>query len=277
MSWHYLQALAADSLAHTCSDGGQSAPWKLSRSAEKCSSDVNGTACFPCSRSGMMFAHSTVDRGMESWMSLLRASRVSRLAQADKCLGQMTSETNGQPLSGSFAKFDHDSRSWRTYRVCLISNTSEPYSATWPKAGMTLGGRVYRRRAWERLIRESGFGLWPTPLKRDKRTVAGDQPIPGRQGGQTLAQAVVAWMSPTAVDAMRGEYTYDRGDHSRPRWSLLGQAKSLLGKTGQPVRLHPEFHCWLQGWPMGWNDLHPLATDKFQQWLEQHGNSCLEG
>ena len=27
----------------------------------------------------------------------------------------------------------------------------------------------------------------------------------------------------------------------------------------------------LMGWPIGWTVLEPLATDKYQQWLEQHG------
>lgn len=30
---------------------------------------------------------------------------------------------------------------------------------------------------------------------------------------------------------------------------------------------------WLMGWPMGWTDSAPLATDKFQQWQRQHGQS----
>jgi hypothetical protein len=25
------------------------------------------------------------------------------------------------------------------------------------------------------------------------------------------------------------------------------------------------------GWVIGWTELSPLATDKFQQWLQQHG------
>ncbi len=28
---------------------------------------------------------------------------------------------------------------------------------------------------------------------------------------------------------------------------------------------------WLMGWPTGWTDLKPLATDRFQQWLRAHG------
>jgi hypothetical protein len=31
------------------------------------------------------------------------------------------------------------------------------------------------------------------------------------------------------------------------------------------------FREWLMGWPIGWTDLQPLETDKFQQWLDSHG------
>jgi len=37
-------------------------------------------------------------------------------------------------------------------------------------------------------------------------------------------------------------------------------------------QLNPMWVEWLMGWPLGWTDLKPLATDKYQQWLEQHGN-----
>ncbi len=37
---------------------------------------------------------------------------------------------------------------------------------------------------------------------------------------------------------------------------------------GQPT---PENHEWLMGWPTGWTDLQPLATDRFRQWQQAHG------
>ena len=36
--------------------------------------------------------------------------------------------------------------------------------------------------------------------------------------------------------------------------------------------LNPMWVEWLMGWPIGWTDLKPLEMDKFQQWLEKHGN-----
>ena len=41
--------------------------------------------------------------------------------------------------------------------------------------------------------------------------------------------------------------------------------------------LNPMWVEWLMGWPIGWTDLKPLGTDKFQQWLRSHGKSWPRG
>jgi len=38
-------------------------------------------------------------------------------------------------------------------------------------------------------------------------------------------------------------------------------------------KLNPTWVEWLMGWPLGWTDLKPLETDKFQKWLDGHGKS----
>jgi len=36
-------------------------------------------------------------------------------------------------------------------------------------------------------------------------------------------------------------------------------------------RMNPAWGEWLMGWPIGWTDKTPLATDKFLPWLQKHG------
>ena len=36
-------------------------------------------------------------------------------------------------------------------------------------------------------------------------------------------------------------------------------------------RLNPTWVEWFMGWPMGWTDCEPLETDRFREWLQQHG------
>jgi hypothetical protein len=40
--------------------------------------------------------------------------------------------------------------------------------------------------------------------------------------------------------------------------------------------LNPAFSEWLMGWPLGWTDLKPLGTGKFQQWQQQHGKYSVK-
>lgn len=40
----------------------------------------------------------------------------------------------------------------------------------------------------------------------------------------------------------------------------------VFGKDRNPANAE-----WLMGWPIGWTDSSPLATDRFQQWQQQHG------
>jgi hypothetical protein len=35
-------------------------------------------------------------------------------------------------------------------------------------------------------------------------------------------------------------------------------------------QLNPEWVEWLMGWPIGHTALEPLATAKYQEWLQQH-------
>lgn len=55
---------------------------------------------------------------------------------------------------------------------------------------------------------------------------------------------------------------------------LRGGSKSeayINGKLTLDGNLNPEFVENLMGWPIGWTDLRLLATDKFQKWLDDHG------
>jgi len=40
--------------------------------------------------------------------------------------------------------------------------------------------------------------------------------------------------------------------------------------------INPEWEEWLMGWPVGWTDLKPLETAKFQQWCAKHGTGSRE-
>lgn len=47
-------------------------------------------------------------------------------------------------------------------------------------------------------------------------------------------------------------------------------ARAFTQVFGKPDPLN---HEYLMGWPIGWTELRPLATDKFHLWRRQHGAS----
>jgi hypothetical protein len=138
----------------------------------------------------------------------------------------------------------------------------ESSSVTWPRSGMTVDGRCWELPTLERRISGTGSGLsprFPTPL------VGGTGPSThGQISGQfrtQLAAAFAKWPTPTARDWKSGkasDATMER--NSRPLSEQIGGS------------LNPTWVEWLMGWPLGWTDLKPLATDKSHSALQQRGD-----
>src|SRR5258707_4952473 len=106
MSWHYLRELAGESLGASSLGGAPYAQSKSQRTDAKCYSDASGTACFPCSRSGMTSLPSMGDRGVASWLSSLAASR-ARILPSEVLQRQDSTESvadSDAKWSESFAK-----------------------------------------------------------------------------------------------------------------------------------------------------------------------------
>ena len=112
---------------------------------------------------------------------------------------------------------------------------------TWPKAGMTLAGVFFPQRKWERRINEITSGLWPTPRASlgmaARLTEYGASQAAERNGN--LEDKILEYYPLEAV----GKY------------------------------INPQFVEKMMGWPLEWTNVSDhLATDKFQQWRQQHGH-----
>jgi DNA (cytosine-5)-methyltransferase 1 len=98
---------------------------------------------------------------------------------------------------------------------------------------------------------------WPTT------TVCGNYNRKGLsdRSGDGLATAVSRCATPTARDWKSGkasDATMER--NSRPLSEQIGGS------------LNPTWVEWLMGWPLGWTDLKPLATDRSRSALQRHGD-----
>jgi len=241
MSWHYLQALEEGCSEADCSVGEQSAPSKSMSTAAKCFSSDSETGALTCSRSGTTSTPSMAESGEVESMSLPQGflASLGLLAQGSSQAKQ-TTETCGQIPYESFAKWNHGSVCWRTFQRCLFTNTPEPFLGTWPRAGFVHAGTAYQLQPLAPIIDGIDCGLWPTPTARDYRGTSSASWRRSNASCDTLPDAV---------------------------------AEALGLPYGKTVVCQPTFVEELNWWPAGWTDLEPLATDKFRQWLEQHG-SC---
>jgi hypothetical protein len=132
---------------------------------------------------------------------------------------------------------------------------------------------------------------WPTPTTQDNCQTAGQYTS---KTGTTLGFAARYWPTPNARDWKdTGESQGTRKSpnlgtmvHRTPLWptpTASTGGPEPDGKTGRKLvtqvqqktqaggQLNPTWVEWLMGWPIGWTDLEPLATDKFQQWQRQRG------
>jgi hypothetical protein len=183
-------------------------------------------------------------------MSLQQDSHASPFPLQESKPEQTIAETCGPKPSQYFASYNHDSRTWRTSQVCLLTNTLDEYSETWPKAGLMLDGVCYPQPSAVRPIKGNAYGyLLPTPAAQDWK----DANCPSEHNLWPTASAS-DWKGSSKAGQRRGQ--------------LTDPAMGVIQAGG---KLNPTFVEWLMGWPLGWTDLKPLEMDKFQQWQQQHG------
>lgn len=124
------------------------------------------------------------------------------------------------------------------------------------KRGTTLGGYVVK---------------FPTPTATEYGSNKGGSA--GRSGKERLSLTSMArknkWPTPTARD-YKGGPTLQKAMERKENSSRGVSLPEELVRNGQPGRLNPEWVEWLMGWPIGWTELKPLETGRFQEWLRQH-------
>lgn len=303
MSWLYSRALVEEFSAATCSGGAQSALSSGSHTPQAFLPSDKMTAFSRPSRFGMTFKPLTEDLGAELLTWFLAASRARTSALPVRVQASAVSDQEcGPTWRASLARFDPDSSSWKTAQLCLLGD-SELSSVTWPRSGMTVAGQCWELPMSEPRTSATGSGLWRTPsacvvdakstvtkllgrTPKDPQVGLADQVMAAERGmwptptvcgnynrkgasknsGDGLATAVAKWPTPTAVTSSGGA--------ALCKWGGSG-SREILKKIVTPEELNgalnPTWVEWLMGWPLGWTDLEPLATDKYLCAPLRHG------
>lgn len=239
MSWHYSQALVEEYSEGICSDGEQSAP-SSGNLTQPVFSSVDKTTVFSRrSLSGMTFRRLTENHGEAVLMSFLEAFPVRTLAAPEKEQGStVNAHLCGHTWRESLVKFDLKRSTWKTH-LCLWEEDLQESLVTLPKWGIMRDGELSELIKSELNTSETDSGSWPTPQRVDYK---------GTTSGSNFQQ---------------------RADQFRC-WS---NGDDVTGT----IYPNPITYESLMGFPLGWTELKPLGTDKFQQWLHSHGQSSQKG
>ena len=196
----YLQALEAGFLPTFYSD---TSPFALSSSmsiASKSWRSGKKTGHFPGFPFLPMSASSTANPGADSLMSSPEGSLARTSAQQGVAPESTASDpAYGVKWRGSLARFDPDSRSWKTVQHSLIED-SDACSVTWPRSGMTVGGQCYLLPTLGRRTGANGSGLWP-----DGVTAFHTPNTTGLDGGSNSRAALKArrlWQTSVSDDSV---------------------------------------------------------------------------
>jgi len=140
----------------------------------------------------------------------------------------------GAKCSGSLAKFDPHTSSWKIHQRSLFGGEYESLQ-TLPTWGMWENGELLGPVTLELRTKGTECGLWhPTPVRMDYKGAN-----------------------------FRGE---KQRESQLKEWLHVRFSQGM--KTTYP---HPLFLEQVMGWPIGWTELKPLAMGRFQQWLRSHG------
>lgn len=250
MSWHILkvceslpcsQGQEEVSSEAICWDGEQFVPSSGPTTLGGYCLPDSETGCCLDSRFGMMSKHSTETPGEGESMSSQADFLARTFPQPEKAQESMGQGREcGSTWLGSFARFDPNSSSWRTPQCSLLEGL-DVFSETWPRWGTMRNGE-----RWE----------LSTLAPRTDEIESGSLPGDGR-----------LWMTPKASDGVFA--TPSTTGRTRRMSTHLGtQMKFSVAENGG--RPNPDWIEWLMAWPIGWTELKPLETGKFQQWQQQH-------
>jgi hypothetical protein len=287
MSWLFSQALVEAYSEASSLDGRPSAPSNTMPTPQAFLSRDKTTDAWSRFPSGMTCEPLTEKRG-EELLTWFRAGFLAPTYRPQSKTPKASTEAPadcGAKWQESSVRYDLATSSWKTAR-CLLSEDLPWSSVTLPKWGMMRNGELWERATPALPTTEKGSGSWVTPNARDWKDTPGMATI--RKDGrtkidQTSRQAFQFWRSPqsrdwknasTLSERIGGGHNVNAPDQAISHFGDRGPERALSAETtARSASYNPEFAEWLMGWPLGWTDLKPLATDKFQQWQPSHGVS----
>lgn len=270
MNSHCLPELAVESLEPICSDGIPSAMSSGTAIASESSPRelLTDSSQAPPSSETFVSSFSPVQlaniEDLRTWLA--RVSRASHSAPLESNAVLTTNGICGQPPGTLFATWNPTKSNWKTCQESLFTDTEQSSSVILPEWVSWDAQELFQQPTPKHITYANVGGYVPTrandALKR--RAVNPDDPRNG------LVGYVRRWPTPNVA--------MHKGSSAGAMTRISGKSREndrldyAVERGEGNGRLNPAWVEWLMGWPIGWTELKPLATDKFQEWLQQHGN-----
>ena len=152
---------------------------------------------------GMTSPHSMAQRGVDAWISSLRATHASHSVSPANAEARAMTGTSGRTLPESFARWDRDGSCWRTSQG-TFPWASPTFSGRWPRWGTMRNGAAIQRSKPDVPTGAIDCSCWPTPQAHDStkgKTQAQVQAMRERTGAgvRNLNEtAETTWPTPRA-------------------------------------------------------------------------------
>ena len=245
MTWVHLQESVCSQASAESTSGSDSPGHSTEPSATSSGTPTASKSCKPESETdtlmtppyGTTLPHSTGDRGVDAWIASLAASpaRISH-AQASGQGSKASAQASGGSSPGSLARWDRDSRCWRTCQA--LDGICDPSCQNCDDWDMQfLAKPLPQPPSWVRVIFDGALSSLPSDV---------------------IARPFLPTPTHTINGGNRGG---SKGRTGAYRPSVYRILNAYLGGP-----CHPAFFDWLMGVPIGWTALEPLATPSYQQW-----------
>ena len=169
-----------------------------------------------------------------------------------------TGRVYGQNCVVLLARYDRDTRSLKTYQCSFIEDLNV-YSATLPKSGTIVNGRLSEQTMLVHGTEERESGYVPTPdtmNHRDGTKLRKDNNLKeGGKHGVSLHHYITMFPTPSANDHKGWSEGHKRANDPTNRLDFRVEPEKGIGGT-----LNPTWVEWLMGFPSGWTDLKDSET-----------------
>jgi hypothetical protein len=221
--------------------------------------------------SGLTSKPSTLNHGVEKWISSLEDSHVNPFQTQEKSSEQMTKETYGLTQPDLFGGLGHQSSFLKMCQESsnTISVKSDPNFERW----VTKLRKDYSQRLKQaHLTNDNGFSFWRTPAATDPEGGVEDwssERFKNIEAPQIkLRDQAANWPTPRQKEIQKWRKP-SNPDISSIHLDLMTPKDGHICSVSCR-RLNPLFAEHLMGLPLGWTCVsEPLEMELYQQWQQE--------